>query len=186
MVNYSDIWERYSAVSLLSEEDAKEYLVRLHEELKAGLELMGSVAGSEVVEILKDVSVEKKDALLQTIATILTYTALAGYTLYLVEHGVNPLGVDLKDRETTKGLGSRWMEGYKKDQHQTVEKAIDPIIKLMLDNIRDIRTNQLLALRPDIIDLPYKTSERVFQYLGWAAHEGYILAVLESQLGKHD
>ena len=184
MLNYRDIWERYSGVSLLSEEDAKEYLSRLHEELKAGLEMMGGVAGAEVAEVLKDVSVEKKDALLQAIATILTFTALAGYTLYLVEHGVNPLGVDLKDRESTKGLGNRWMEGYKRDQHQPLLQVIDPLVKLMLGNIRDIRMNQLLAIRPDIIELPYKTTERIAQYIGWAAHEGYVLGVMESQLGK--
>lgn len=184
MVNYRDIWERYSGVSLLSDEDAKEYLSRLHEELKAGLEMMGSIAGAEVEVLLKDVSLEKKEEFLKAAATVFTFTALAGYTLYLVQHGINPLGVDLKDRQETKDLGARWMEGYKKDQHQPLIASIDPVVKLMLDAIVDIRTNQLLALRPDMIELAYKTAARIVQYIGWSVHEGYILGLLEARFGQ--
>ena len=99
-----------------------------------------------------------------------------------MERGVNPQKANLAAIAATKELGKRWSEGHKKDQNKSYINAIDPIIVLMLERIYDLRVNQTLSFHPEIVELPYKVTEKIHQYLGWAVYQGYVIGVMEDEL----
>lgn len=178
--DYISLYERWVALQVMPDEDRKTLLEHLHEEVKAGLEVLGNIAVSEMQKILQDVPFEKKDDYLKTAGTILTFSALGGYTLYLLTQNINPLEEDLKDRKQTSGLGAKWIEQFQKDQNASYRDKIDPIISLFLGKIQELRINQLLALYPEVVDLPYKIIEKLHQYIGWAAFQGFVLGEMEN------
>ena len=184
MTDYLSLWNRCIALSVLPDEDRKTLVGNLHPETRAGIEMLGSLAAAEMGEILKDSGFSKKDDYLKAAGPVLTWSALNGYCLYLMTQNVNPLTVDLKSREDTKNLGNQWTEQFQKDQHRSSIEKIDPIVAMLLGKISELRVNQLLALVPQVIDFPYKTTERLNQYIGWAVYQGFVLGVMESELSE--
>ena len=62
--------------------------------------------------------------------------------------------------------------------------GLDPIVGLILAKMYELRVNQLLSFHPEIVELPYKVTEKVHQYVGWAVHQGYIMGVMETELAR--
>lgn len=181
MTDYLSLWDRWLAFSTLPEEDGKTLLQNLHEEVRAGTEMLGVFGGTQIDEILTDVSFDQKKEYLEAAAPILSFAALHGYCLFLMSRGVNPVTANLKNRPGTAQLGVVWMEGYKKDQHAAILQSIDPILFLILGAVADVRINQLLAVEPRVVDLRYKVTERIHQTVRWAACQGFVLGVLEER-----
>lgn len=184
MTDYLSLWNRCVALSVLPDEDRKTLVGNLHPEARAGIEMLGSAAAAEMWEIIKDNGFSKKDEYLQAAGPVIIWSALGGYCLYLMTQNVNPLTTDLKGAEDTKNLGNRWTGQFQKDQNKSYIDKIDPIVAMILGKISELRVNQLLSLVPEIIDLPYKTTERLNQYIGWSVNQGFVLGVMESELSK--
>src|SRR3989344_6443704 len=185
MTDYLSLWNRMLALSVLPDEDRKALVGNLHPETRAGIEMLGSVAAAQMREILKDGAFDKKDDYLKAAGPVLIWSALNGYCLYLMTQNVNPLTTDLKGREDTKNLGNRWIGQFQRDQNRSYIEKIDPIVSMLLGKISELRVNQLLALVPQVIDLPYKTTERLNQHIGWAVYQGFVLGVMESEEKNH-
>lgn len=181
MTDYLSLWNQWLAFSVLPQEDGKTLLRNIHEEVRSGIEMLGVFGGSQMDEILADVSFDQKKEYLEAAAPILSFAALHGYCLFLMSCGINPLTANLKNRPATANLGVVWMEGYKKDQHAAILQSIDPILFLILGAVADARINQLLAVEPRVVDLTYKVTERIHQTVRWVACQGFVLGVLEER-----
>lgn len=182
MTDYLSLWDRWIAFSVLSQEDGKTLLQNLHEEVRAGIEMLGSISLSEMAEIFKGVEFAQKDDYLKAAGPVLIFSCLNGYSLYLISEDVNPLTAQLKDRRSTEKLGELWTNQYRKDQNQPYLDAIDPFVSLILGRIQEIRVNQLLAFIPEVVSLPYKITERLHQSIGWSVYQGFVLGVMEKKL----
>ncbi len=181
MTDYLEIWNRFNVLMVLPDEDRKTLVENLHEETRAGIEMLASLAASEMAELLKNTEFSKKYEYLKAAGPILSFACLNGYCLYLLFQKVNPLTTNLSNRATTEKLGETWMTNYRKDQNKSYIDKIDPILSLMLGQIQEIRVNQLLALVPDVIELPYKITERLHQSIGWSVFQGFVIGVMEIQ-----
>lgn len=180
-MDYKQLWDRWVALTILSEADRKDLIEHLHEEVMNGVTVLASLANTQVAKILKDASYGKADAYLQAIAPVTALSALDGYFLSLMVSGINPQTANLSGNPKTKNLGQRWTLGHKKDQNKSYIDNIDPMITLMLERIYDLRVNQALSFHPEIVDLPYKITEKIHQYFGWAVYQGYVIGVMEHQ-----
>jgi len=181
-MDYKQLWDRWVTLTLITEEDRADMIEHLHEEVTSGITALATLANAQVSELLEEAKYSKAGAYLQAIAPISALAALDGYFLSLMERGVNPQKVQLFKTESTKGLGERWSKGHKKDQNRSYIDGIDPVIVLMLERIYDLRVNQALSFHPDIVELPYKVTEKIHQYLGWAVYQGYVIGVMEDEL----
>ncbi len=183
-MDYKQLFERWVTLTTLPEDDRKALVGRIHEEVTSGVQALAGLALAEVKKQLEDAKFGKADEYLKTMAPVLALSAFDGYLLSLMERGVNPEKEDLTGRESTKGLGEKWSEGYGKDQNAPYLEMTDPIVGLILAKMYELRVNQLLSFHPEIVELPYKVTEKVHQYVGWAVHQGYIMGVMETELAR--
>ena len=181
-MDYKQLWDRWVTLTLLSEEDRTEMVDHMHEEVTSGVTALATLANAQVANILTQATYDKADEYLKAIAPVSALAALDGYFLSLMERGINPQKADLATRVTTKGVGERWNRGHKKDQNKSYITNIDPVIVLMLERIYDLRVNQTLSFHPEIVELPYKVTEKIHQYLGWVVYQGYVIGVMEDEL----
>lgn len=180
-MDYKALFERWVALTTMAEDDRKTLVERIHEEVTVGVQALAGVAAQEIDKVLSDATYDKKEAYLKLAAPVLALAAFDGYLLSLMERGINPQTASLVENEQTKGLGERWSKGYEKDQNASMIQKIDPIIGLFLNRMHELRVNQMLSFHPEIIDLPYKTTEKLNQYFGWAVYQGYVMGALESE-----
>lgn len=179
MTDYKQLWDRWVGLTLLSEDDRAEMVEKLHEEVTSGVTALATLANGQMANVLEEAGYKDAEAYLKAVAPVTALGALDGYLLSLMERGVNPEKMDLKDRPSTAGLGERWMAGQKKDQNRSYIDNIDPVVTLMLERIYDLRVNQVLSFHESIVELPYKVTEKLHQYIGWCVYQGYVLGVLE-------
>lgn len=180
MTDYKQLWDRWVALTVLSEEDRKSLVGRLHEEVISGVQALAALACSEMGRVLDGATYDKRDAYLEAVAPVAALGALDGYLMSLIERGINPQTIDLSTNEKTKGLGERWSAVYGKDQSRSYLDRIDPIVGLLLNKMYELRVNQALSFDPHIVELPYKVTEKLHQYLGWCVHQGYVLGMMEA------
>lgn len=183
-MDYKQLFDRWVALTVLSEDERKRLVGTLHEEVRNGVEVLAVLAADEVKKILDNAQYAQREEYLKTLAPVLALAALDGYLLSLMERGINPETAVLSTKETTRGLGERWSRAYERDQNTSYLDNIDPIIALLLGRISDLRVNQLLALHSGIVELPYKVTEKIHQYVGWSVHQGYVLGVMEQDLAS--
>lgn len=183
-MDYTQLFDRWVALTVLSEGDRKALVERMHEEVTSGVQALGALAAGEVSKFLEEAKYDKREDYLKSIVPILALAAFDGYLLFLMERGINPQTEDLRTRDTTKGLGDRWSRGYEKDQNGPYLKKTDPIIGLLLNKIYELRVNQVLSFHPEIVELPYRVTEKLHQYIGWCVHQGYILGLMEQELAS--
>lgn len=180
-MDYKQLFDRWVMLTTLPEEDRKSLVDKMHEEVTTSVQAFAGLSAVEMDKILKETEYPKRETYIKTAAPVLALAAFDGYLLSLMEHGINPQTTDLAAKETTKGLGERWSEAYGRDQNISYLQKIDPIIGLILGKMQEVRVNQLLSFYPEIVDLPYKVTEKLHQYVGWAVHQGYVLGVMEQQ-----
>lgn len=181
-MNYTQLFDRWVALTTLSEKDREELLAHLHEEVVSGTQTLASLACSEMGRVLDEVNYKARDAYLEAVAPVVAMAALDGYLLSKIEQGVNPLTEQLSLKESTKGLGNRWSSQFQKDQSRSYIDKIDPIVGMILQKVNALRINQAISFYTGIIDLPYKTVENAHQYIGWCVYQGYVLGVVEQEL----
>ena len=181
-MNYIQLFDRWVALTTLSEKDRTDLLQNLHEEVVSGTQTLASLACSEMGRVLDEAKYEARNAYLEAIAPVVSMAALDGYLLSKIELGVNPQEEKLALRESTKGLGNRWSTQFQSDQSRSYIDKIDPIVGMLLQRIQDLRINQAISFYKDVIDLPYKAVEQVHQYIGWCVYQGYVLGVVEQEL----
>lgn len=181
-MDYTQLWDRWAALTMLSEDDRKSLLGKLHQEVISGVQALAGLAANEMATVLDEAKYDKKDAYIEAVSPVAALGALDGYLLALMERNINPQTAHLAGNDSVKGLGERWSTVYKKDQCASYLDAIDPIIMLLLQKIQELRVNQALSFHPEIVELPYKTAEKLHQYLGWCVHQGYVLGILEQEL----
>jgi len=181
-MNYTELFERWVTLTTLSEDDRKKLIDRLHESVITTVQALAGLASSEMGRVLDEAKFEKRDEYLKAVAPVAALGALDGYLLSLMVSGINPETADLTKNEKVKELADMWGKQYEKDQNVSYLDKVDPIIGLFLGKITELRVNQSLAFYPTIIDLPYKTTEKLHQYLGWAVHQGYVLGAIEEEL----
>lgn len=180
-MDYKQLFDRWVMLATLPEEDRKSLVESMHEEVTTSVQAFAGLGAVEMDKILKGVEYPKREIYIKTVAPVLALAAFDGYLLALMEKGVNPQTADLVSRESTKGLGERWSVAYGKDQNISILQKIDPITGLILSKMQEVRVNQMLSFYPEIIDLPYKITEKLHQYIGWAVHQGYVLGVMEQE-----
>ncbi len=178
-MNYAQIFDRWISLSTLSEADRASLMDHLHGEIKSGTQTLAMLASNEMGLIVNEVQYDSRDAYLKAVLPVMSLASLDGYLLFLIEKGINPDTANLVGNKKTDGVGKLWSTGYEKDQHKAYMDAIDPIIRLMLNKIYELRVNQALSFHPEIVELPYKVTEKLHQYIGWCVHQGYILGCLE-------
>jgi hypothetical protein len=178
-MDYKQLWERWVSLTMLSDADRQSLIDHLHEETTASLQGIATLALSEVEHTLTEAAFEDIPKYQESVAPVFVLAALDGYLLSLMEKGINPTTVDLTKKETTKGLGARWAAGHQKDQNRPYIDKIDQIVTLMLERIYSLRVNQALGFYPDIVAVPYKTTEKVHQYIGWTVYQGFVLGIME-------
>ncbi len=181
-MNYTQLFERWVALTTLSEDDRKQLIDRLHESVVTSVQALAGLASSEMAHILDEAKFEKRDEYLKTAAPIMALGALDGYLLSLMVSGINPETADLSKNDAVKGIADIWGKSYEKDQNMSYLNKVDPIIGLFLGKITELRINQALAMYPTIVDLPYKTTEKLHQYIGWSVHQGFVLGAIEEEL----
>jgi len=180
-MDYKALFDRWVMLTTLPEEDRKALVESMHEEVTTSVQAFAGLAAVEMDKILKEADYPKRETYIKTAAPVLALSAFDGYLLALMELGVNPQTAKLTTREQTKGLGERWSTAYGQDQNVSIIQKIDPIVGLILGKMQEVRVNQMLSFFPEIIDLPYKVTEKLHQYLGWAVHQGYVLGVMEQR-----
>lgn len=181
MTDYKQLFDRWVMLTTLPEEDRKSLVELMHEEVTTSVQAFAGLGAVEMDKILKAAEYPKRETYIKTAAPVLALAAFDGYLLALMEKGINPQTADLVSRGSTKGLGERWSAAYGKDQNISILQEIDPITGLILGKMQEVRVNQMLSFYPEIIDLPYKITEKLHQYIGWAVHQGYVLGVMEQQ-----
>lgn len=181
-MDYKQLFDRWVALTVLPEHDRKALVERMHEEVTSGVAALGALAAAEVSTCLEDAKYDKREEYLKSVVPILALAAFDGYLLSLMERRINPQEADLRGRDTTKGLGERWSRGYEKDQNGPYLHKTDPIIGLILNKIYELRVNQVLSFHPEIVELPYRVTEKLHQYIGWCVHQGYVLGTMEQEL----
>lgn len=179
-MDYKQLFDRWVALTTLAEDDRKALVERIHEEVTVGVQALAGVAAQEMEKLLSGAAYAGKEKYLKVAAPVLALSAFDGYLLSLMEHGINPETANLTANTQTKGLGERWSKGYEKDQNVSIIQKIDPIIGLFLNRMHELRVNQILSFHPEIVELPYKTTEKLNQYFGWAVYQGYVMGTLES------
>lgn len=181
-MDYKQLFDRWVALTILSEDERRNLMSTLHHEITGGAEVLAALAASEVGNVLDEAIYQERAAYLDTLAPILALAVLDGYLIFLMEQGMSPETAGLAASETTDGLAEYWSKKYKLDQNISYLDKADPVINLILTKLSDLRMNQSLALYPAIVDLPYKVVEKVHQYIGWAVSQGYVLGIMEQEL----
>lgn len=181
MIDYLSIWERWLGLSALPKDDGIVLIERLHEETRAGIEMISKLAVDQMAQILEPVQFAKKDIYLQQAGSVVPIAVIHAYCLFLISRDINPLMVNLPERGETEKLGGRWIEGYRLDGNATMIEKIDPMLAFMVGKIAEIRINQLLGFVPEVVYLPYKITEKLHQYVTWATFQGFILGMLEAR-----
>ena len=157
----------------------------LHTEVTTGVQAMAGLASSEMGRILGEAAYDKRETYITAVTPIVALAALDGYLLCLIEQGVNPMTAVLAAQDKTKGLGEVWSQQYQKDQNTSYLNKADQIMVLLLGKIQELRVNQALSFAPEIVNLPYKVTEKLHQYIGWAVYQGYILGLMEKERLQH-
>lgn len=183
-MNYTELFERWVASTTLSEKDRVTLIEKLHEEIVSGVQALGGLAVSEMRKLLDAIQYPQKDKYIEDITPVVALAALDGYMLFLITHDINPQEAGLVTKEKTKEVSKVWSTAYNKDQCISYLEKVDPIVSMMLSKISELRVNQELSFHPKIVDLPYKTTEKLHQYLGWAVHQGYVLGAIEEELNR--
>ena len=183
-MEYRQLWDRWIAITILSEEDRQDLVEHLHEEITSGVTALATLANAQMGKLLSDVQYGKAEEYLKSVAPVTALAALDGYFLSLMERGINPQKERLSEKNTTKGLAKVWSTGHEKDQNRSYIDKIDSVIVLMLERIFDLRVNQILSFHPDIVEQPYKITEKLHQYIGWAVYQGYVLGVIEQEVSQ--
>lgn len=181
-MNYTQLFDRWVVLTTLSEKDRGDLLNNLHEEVVSGTQTLGALACSEMGRVLDEAKYEARNVYLEAVAPVVAMAALDGYLLALIEREVNPQIEELASRESTKGLGNKWSTQFQKDQSRSYIDKIDPILVMILQKIQELRVNQALSFHREVIDLPYKVTDQLHQYIGWCVHQGYVLGVMEQEL----
>lgn len=181
-MNYTELFERWVTMTTLPEDDRKKLIDRLHESVVTTVQALAGLAASEMGRILDEAKFEKRDEYIQVVTPVIALGTLDGYIFSLMVSGVNPETADLSKQEKTKVLADTWGKSYEKDQNISYLNKVDPIVGLFLGKISELRVNQALSFYPTIVDLPYKTTEKLHQYIGWSVHQGYVLGAIEGEL----
>lgn len=181
-MDYRQLWDRWIALTILPEDDRQDLVEHLHEEITSGVTALATLANAQMGKLLADAKYAKEEEYLKAVAPVTALAALDGYFLSLMERGINPQKERLSENEKTSGLAKQWSAGHEKDQNRSIIDKIDPVVTLMLERIYDLRVNQILSFQPEIVEQPYKLTEKLHQYIGWAVYQGYVLGALEQSL----
>lgn len=181
-MNYTELFKRWVTLTTLSEDDRKKLIDKLHDSVVTTVQALAGLASSEMGAILDEAKFEKRDEYLQAVAPVAALGALDGYLLSLMVNGINPETADLSKGEKVKELADVWGKSYEKDQNISYLEKVDPIVGLLLGKISELRVNQALSFYPTIVDLPYKTTEKLHQYFGWSVHQGFVLGLIEQEM----
>lgn len=181
----SDIWDRWLAFASLPKDDVATLVNSLHQEVRAGCDVIGKVACEEMEKILKKgTSFAEKDPYLRYTSLITVGAGYSGYFISLLVQNINPTTSNLKTRLATEQLGSAWAEGYEKNEHKNIIEKLDPMVHYILRQASDIKIDQQLALCPSVVNLPYRITERLNEYIKWCVYQGYVLGDLEQSLSS--
>ena len=90
MIDYKQLWDRWVALTVLSENDRKSLLSKLHIEVTSGVQALATLATSEMGKLLDDAKYSERDAYLEAVAPVAALGTLDGYFLALMDRGVNP------------------------------------------------------------------------------------------------
>ena len=184
-MDYLQLWDRWAAQTTLSENDRRAMVDSLHEEVVTGVQALAGLAVGEMGKLLEEAKYDKQEAYIAAVMPVVALAALDGYLLFLMEEKINPLTANLAANDKTKGLGQAWSKKYQTDQNASYLSKADQIVGLLLGKIHELRVNQALSFHPEIVELPYKTTEKLHQYIGWAVRQGYVLGRMEKELSAH-
>lgn len=180
MKDYFDVLNKWSVFSAGGKELRKQVLDSLHTEVKKSFDVITRISIQEIGGQIQDKSYLER--ITQLLEGLLAFSIFGGYLLFMVEKGVDPVTAGLGNRTGTADLGKIWVEEQKRDGMKDMLSAIDPIISMFLVKAKQTRMNQLFASFPDTMEVSYKDVALVDKFLGWAGHQGYLIAQIEENL----
>lgn len=180
MTDYKEIYIKWLAYFEIDENARLEIYNNFHEEIQKAFEIIVTIAIEELEHAMADkMFYQKIKSLLEEQFFIFM---VAGYILYLITNKIDPDKENLKNRETTSGVGSEWMREYDKDQLKTLLEAIDPILQLFLYQQAENRMNYFFLHHPEIMHMSYKEVSKLEKIMKWTIGQGYIFGELEKKL----
>lgn len=180
MKDYESIWTKW--MELLSQDikSRKQFLDYLHFETQKGFDVIVRIAIEELEQqILDKPLLEKIRADLEFSLSVCVFS---GYILFLVSLEIDPKKENLVARSQTNELGNVWIQNYEKDQGKSLLLKIDPIFSLYLEKTKQSEMNKIMYAFPEIIKSSYEQIGKIETFINWAAHQGFILGILEQEL----
>ena len=158
----------------------KKFIDSLHFETQKGFDVVVRIATEELHSQVSDTQLLEKIS--KELEFSLSVCVLSGYMLFLVDSGIDPLKDNLIARTETNELGNRWIADYEKDEGKSLLLKVDPILSMFLEKTQQGETNRLFVVHPEIIESSYKHIGKIQTFFNWAAHQGFIVGVLEQEL----
>lgn len=178
-MDYLTLWDRWIALSALPEKDRSTLMDKLSKNVTKATQTLAILSAAEIKQQFEKIAYKEWNTYLEIVTPLLMLGALDGYLLSLMAKGENPMTNNTKSEKSSDNLSDSWAALYQKDQCKSYVEQIDPIVSLLLQKIQELRVNQILALYPEIIKLPYEVTERLNQYVGWSVQQGYVLGLIE-------
>ncbi|MEN9328586.1 MAG: hypothetical protein RI947_1394 [Candidatus Parcubacteria bacterium] len=179
MKDYSTLWEDWATAVESTGEEKQKLIESVHDEVKAGIDAIVKAAAEELSKRLEGGYMKDEE---QVTKEVLAVTVWSGYLLYLTDNNIDAVKLKLNEVKATEELGSTWMEQYDKDQNKSLLMEIDPVISMFLEKLKQSKISYLLSKFPELMSKSYKRVSDSETFINWAAHQGYILGMLESKL----
>lgn len=181
MTDFAELFSQWQTLMLLFIKDRETLVTKLHPQTLVGIETLARIGTDNAITTINDIQYKHIAPYKAAIGTALAGAGIAGYSLYLLSKHVNPLEVNLKERNLDN-LKDVVIATFANDQNEKRIASLTNEYKLLCEHTGNAFINQLMALHKESIDLPYKIVEGVHQYVQWAVLQGYCLGLLEEEI----
>ncbi len=181
-MDYNSIWIKWVAMMQLDLKSRREMLASLHTEVTKGFDVVTKIAVEEIEGNISNQANLK--IYMEAIEEYIAFSVYGGYMLFLITHNIDPQVMNLLAQESTNKLGSKWVKNYEIDMNKSLLEKIDPMFSLIMEKGTQEKMNMLLVEFEDLADLKYKEMNIIETFINWAAHQGYILGILENELAN--
>lgn len=180
-IDFSTLFSRWQTIMLLSSEDRKKLVAKLHPHTVIGIETAARIGTDAAKIVLNENNFPNIDDYGNAIGISLAGAALTGYSLFLMSRAIDPLQTHLHERNLD-ALPDKYSEALAEDQNKRRIESIPIEYKLLCDQSANAYINQLIALYPVSVKQPYQLIERIHQHVNWAVLQGFCLGLIEEEL----
>lgn len=175
---------RVLGIVQMSPSDRKTILAELHPEVKSGLIAIGGMALEGIYKQFSENRTPLPEQFERKCEPTVVSAAGDGYLTFLAEQQVDPLATPLREVKATEGLGETFLVSQERDRLSSYLQQIDPETGLILTAVYELRSNQIIAEFPRLIELPYRVIESMNQHLRWVVYTGFVVGIIEKELTR--